>query len=118
MARPTKLTPDTQKAICKAIRHSATYQAASEAAGIDYATFNRWMNDERPKYRKFCESVRRANADAQLDIIAKMEKAGENDWRHFAWILEHRYKKDYGSTLDVTTGGEKITVTIKGMEDD
>jgi len=56
--------------------------------------------------------VRRADADAQLDLLARIESAGKNDWRSAAWILEHRYKSDFGQALDVTTGGEKVTFEI------
>jgi hypothetical protein len=61
MARPSKLTNETEKAICDAIRDGATYAAASEAAGIAYATFNEWMKDERPRFVKFSEAVQEAN---------------------------------------------------------
>jgi hypothetical protein len=108
MARPTKLTPEVQDAICNAIRHGATYQAASEAAGVAYDTFNEWRKDIRAKYVKFSEAVRRANADAMLDLIAKVEAAGEKDWRASAWILERRFKSDFGQAVDVTSAGEKI----------
>jgi hypothetical protein len=112
MARPTKLTPEVQETICKAIRIGATYQAAAEAAGVGYSTFNAWMKYEQPKYQKFREAVERANADAQLDLLAKVQTFGDKDWRANTWILEHRFKQDYGQTVDVTTKGEAINEII------
>jgi hypothetical protein len=108
MARPTRLTPEVQEAVCEAIRNGATYQAASEAAGIAYATFNEWRKDARLKYVKFSEAVTRANADAQLDLLAKIGNQADKDWRAAAWILERRFKNDFGAAVDVTTGGDKI----------
>jgi hypothetical protein len=108
MARPTRLTPEVQAAVCTAIKHGATYQAASEAAGIAYATFNEWRKDPRLKYVKFTEAVTRANADAMLDLIAKIRNVGEKDWRAWAWILERRFKNDFGPNVDITSGGEPI----------
>jgi hypothetical protein len=108
MARPTRLTPEVQEAVCEAIRHGATYQAAAEAAGIAYSTFNEWHKDIRPKYVKFSEAIRRANADAQLDLLAKIGNQADKDWRAAAWILERRFKSDFGAAVDVTTQGEKI----------
>ena len=116
MARPTRLTPEVQATVCKAIRHGATYQAASEAAGIAYSTFNDWHKDPRPRFVKFSEAIRRANADAQLDLLAKIGNQADKDWRAAAWILERRFKNDFGLAVDVTTGGEKLTGIIQIVE--
>jgi transposase len=117
MARPTKLTPDVQEKICEAIRHGATYQAASEAAGVAYSTFNDWHKDLRPRFVKFSEAIRRANADAQLDLLAKIANKSKEDWRAAAWILERRFKNDFGQAIDLTTAGDKITVKLVKDED-
>ena len=71
-----------------------------------------WHKDPRPKYLKFSEAIRRANADAQLDLLAKIESAGEKDWRAAAWILERRFKNDFGQAVDLTTGGEKVIINV------
>ena len=112
MARPTKLTPEVQEAICDAIRHGATYWAAAESAGVSYAAFNEWRKDKRPKYIKFFNAVQQANADGQLDLLAKLEQAGKNDWRAAAWILERRHRKDYGANVDVTTDNKPVNITV------
>lgn len=118
MARPTKLTPEVQGAICEALRHCASLEAASEAADVSYDSFNRWMQDPRPRFCKFRVAVKRAIADGQLNHLAAMEEVGADDWRYHAWILEHRHKKDFGAAVDVTTGGEKITGIIQIIEHD
>lgn len=112
MARKTKLSPEVQKAICDAIRDCATYKSAAEAAGIAYSTFNEWMKDERPKYKKFSEAVSRANGDAIVELSRKIKQAGQRDWRALAWTLEHRFPEDYGSRVDITSGGDKITLNV------
>ena len=103
------LTPEIQKAICEAIRHGATYQAAAEASGVAYETFNNWRKDTRPKFLKFFNAVTAANADAQLDLLAKISNQSDKDWRAAAWILERRFKNDFGAAVDVTSGREKVT---------
>ena len=118
MARPTKLTPEVQELICKAIRIGATYQAAAEAAGISYETFNEWRKCKTTKFLRFSEAVDRANADAQLDLLAKVQTFGDKDWRASTWILEHRFKQDYGNAVDVTTGGESLTFIIERKQDE
>jgi len=104
--------------ICKALRHGATYRAAAEAAGVAYETFNEWRKDTRPKYAKFSDAVKRSEADAQLDLLAKIESFGDKDWRANAWILERRFRQDFGATVDVTTGGEPLKVTIEYADRD
>lgn len=118
MARPTKLTPEVQETICKAIRIGATYQAAAEAAGISYETFNEWRKGKTHKFIAFSEAVNRANADAQLDLLQKIQIASEKDWRAGTWILEHRFRQDYGNSVDLTTGGEALTFIIEGIKDE
>lgn len=108
MARPTKLTPEVQETICKAIRIGATYQAAAEAAGVSYETFNEWRKGKAHRFITFSEAVDRANADAQLDLLQNIKAAGDKDWRANAWVLEHRFKQDFGNSVDVTSNGETI----------
>ena len=117
MARPCKLTDEVERDICNALADGATYAAASEAAGVAYETFNEWMKDTRPKFVKFSEAVRQANGRARTDLVRKIRKAGDKDWRALAWILERRFKAEYGNGLDLTTNGEKITeIGIKHID--
>ena len=105
MARPTKLTPEVQKTITDAIAIGATYQAAAEYAGIAYETFNEWMKDKRPKFVKFSEAVREANAKARVTLLARIQtSAKDGDWRAAAWILERRFSEDFkpSAKVDVT----------------
>jgi hypothetical protein len=116
MARPTKLTPETQAKICEAVRNGATYWAAAESSGIAYSTFNKWMIDPRKKYVEFMEAIKAANADAQLDLLAKIQAATRTDWRAASWILERRFKNDFGQAVDVTSAGDKIIVKLVSDE--
>jgi len=106
------LTPEVQETICKAIRIGATYQAAAEAAGVSYETFNEWRKCKTTKFLRFSEAVDRANADAQLDLLTNIKSSGEKDWRANAWVLEHRFKQDYGNSVDVTSAGEAIVIKV------
>lgn len=118
MARPTKLTPEVEKAICDAIRDGLTYQAAAEVSGIAVSTLNEWLKDERPRFIQFSEAVRRANAEAKKELLRRIREASRKDWRAAAWILERRFSDEYmpRSQTDVTSGGEKIIVRITDAE--
>lgn len=108
MARPSKLTPEIQVKICDAIRHGATYWAAAESSGIAYSTLNQWMTKPGKKYEEFLEAIKRANADAQLDLLAKIQAATRTDWRAASWILERRFRNDFGAAIDVTSGDKPL----------
>ena len=120
MARPSKLTNDTQKLICEAIEDGATYKDAAAIAGVDYSTFNLWMktgrNAERKnKYSKFLEAVEYSNAKCRVSMAAVIRsEAKAGDWRAAESFLKRRDPENWGdkSKTDITSGGEKIVVTI------
>lgn len=105
MGRPTKLNDQTHEAIVTAVRNGNYVETAAQAAGIDPATFYRWMergeadieNDVASPFREFCEAVEKAKAESEkidLDLIAKA--AGEGNWQAAAWRLERRFKDKWG----------------------
>jgi transposase len=98
MARPTKYTPDVVQRITEAIRLGATYELACQYAGINYMTFNRWMDSKS----EFCEAVKAAEGKGAIQWLAVIEKAAkEGTWQAAAWKLERRYNKDYGNRTTV-----------------
>jgi len=98
--RPSKLTIEAQKKIAEAIRLGATYQAASAAGGISYASFNNWMNKgadaKSGQYFEFFNAIKKAESDAQLNWLEIIEKAAPRNWQAAAWKLERRYPDDFG----------------------
>lgn len=101
VGRPTKLNAETTQKICDAILVGATYEGASEYAGIAYSTFNEWMAEGRVaaepnEFTEFSEAVRQANANAQVYFAKDIKAAAAKDWRAAAWMLERRFPKAYG----------------------
>lgn len=105
MGRPTKLNEQTHETIVAAVRAGNYVETAAKAAGIDPATFYRWMergeadieNDVASPFREFCEAVEKAKAESEkidLDHIAKA--AGEGSWQAAAWRLERRFPDKWG----------------------
>jgi hypothetical protein len=99
MGRPTKLTDAVTKTITDAIAKGLTYEAAADLAGITRETFNQWMKDGRPRFKAFSDAVRQANAQARIQLIEKIGKA--DDWRAAAWILERRFREEYGANVQL-----------------
>jgi len=103
MARRAKLTKEVQDAVCAAIRLGATYEAAANAAGIAYETFNEWRKDPRPRYVQFSEAVRAAEADGMVDNLNIIREAAKRrEWRAAAWLLERRHRQAFGAAVAVT----------------
>ena len=103
MARKTKLTPKTQKAIVDALSVGATHRIACEYAGITQDTFYRWLNQGeagKSPFSEFSEQVARTQGRAAVGWLAKIDAAAnEGDWRAVAWKLERRYPQEYGRTV-------------------
>ena len=117
MARPLKLTPQRQKRLADALAVGNTYENACAAAGIDYATFRRWMvrgeAESRGQFSQFCEVITRAEAEAEHNAITIIRKAAETDWRAAVWWLERRFPHRWGkrARLSVTQRTEgQLTV--------
>ena len=112
MARPTKFTPVTQERIVQAIKLGATYEDAANYGGISYETFRVWM-ETKPA---FSEAVKKAEGEAVLVWLAKIEnEASDDNWQAAAWKLERRYPQRYGKTVqqhDVNHSGRIEFVVV------
>jgi hypothetical protein len=106
MARPTKLTPEVQERLLKALRAGNYLSTAARFAGIHPATLHRWLERGDPAgtrptdlpYRQFAEQVERAIAEAEVRDVTLISKAAETDWRAAAWRLARRYPKQWGDS--------------------
>jgi hypothetical protein len=117
MARPTKLTPEIQEIILKAIDIGATYKDAAEAAGINYDTFNNWMKRgakaSSGEFFEFFGAVSRSQASARLKYLSVITKAAmDGDWRAALEYLKRRDREHWGDNLEVKHGGD-VGITIK-----
>jgi hypothetical protein len=100
MARPTKLTPEVMDRIVRAVRAGNYPEAAARAAGISPATYYRWMKEGEKASRgikhDFYEAVRQAEAEAEVEIVARIMKAIPDDWRAGMKFLERRHSGRWG----------------------
>ena len=114
--RPTVLTPELQRIIVEALKTGNTRTGAAQLAGINIATFYRWLErgeqdaqHQRPSpYREFREAVARAEAQARQHLLERVLAHAEDridpttnkllrgDWRAAAWLLERRWPDEFG----------------------
>lgn len=100
MARPTKYTEDRAKLIIKLLGDGCTRRAAYGSAGIDAATFARWLE----RFADFAESVTRAEAEAEAlftKTIFKAASAYDADWRAAEAWLKRRRRDEWGDNLSL-----------------
>lgn len=136
MARPTDLTPATQRRIVRALKAGATFKLAAQYGGISYNTFNEWRKrgkaeldradgarvhtdireSERP-FVEFYEATKKAEADAAIKWLEEIDKAAKaGNWPAAAWKLERRYPEEYGRRIvdaNVKGAGEDGAIIIR-----
>lgn len=127
IGRPTKLTPDVQEIVVKAIRSGATHDIAAMAAGIHRDTFYDWKSRGEagePIYSDFSDALKTAEAQGALNLLERIQSASEDPkyWPAAAWILERRYPETYGKQRIEHTGKDGAPMehvfTIEWTDDD
>jgi transposase-like protein len=121
--RPTKLTPEVKERIVRAIRAGNYGEVAARAAGISRSTYYRWMERGREGeaiYCDFADAVSGAEADAEVEAVARIRQAMPDDWRACAHYLERRHPDRWRrrETREHTgEGGGPIRITDLIMSD-
>jgi hypothetical protein len=109
MPRPTKLTPEVQRTLTFALQEGASIAHACDYAGIDEATYHRWMQrgeeaaDGDELFCEFCDAVTRARGHGIVtDLCAISDAVRAHDWHAAAWRLQHRYPQEYGAKVQLS----------------
>lgn len=103
--RQGKLTPERQERICAALRAGNTRRAAAAYGGIDDGTFMDWMRRGEGRgdratgenYVNFVSAVKKAEADAEVALIAQIRDASKRNWQAAAWIAERRFPESWAA---------------------
>jgi len=73
------------------LEEGANAKDACDLAGISEETFYAWKK-EKPE---FSESVTKGKLKFKIGLIKTINEAGKKTWQASAWILEHRYPKEF-----------------------
>lgn len=110
--RPCKLTPEVQERLLTAIRQGLKYDTACALAGITYHTMRNWMiAGESTKdgiYFNFFTALKKAEAEAEEELIKSIRNAGHREWQANAWILERRYPERWARR----ERSENVTINV------
>ncbi|MBZ4336438.1 hypothetical protein [Corallococcus sp. AS-1-12] len=100
MARPTKLTPEIQAAICAHLERGLFRRAVAALVGVDDQTLSRWFHrgagEERGLYRDFFLAVSAAEARFMQSSTEMLLATAANNPRHVQWLLSRRFPELYG----------------------
>ena len=120
MARPSECTSELRDRVAQLVRAGNYPERAAVAAGVSARTYYRWMErgekQRRGIYHDFYEEVRRAEADAEVEAVARVRKGMADDWRACMNFLERRYPKrwrrreshEHSGGLDLQVGAEML----------
>jgi hypothetical protein len=92
-------TPDRQSRIIEAITAGNYNEVAARYAGISEKTFYNWLargEAGEDGYVQFLQSVKNAQAQAEVRDVALIARAAETNWQAAAWKLERKYYQRWG----------------------
>lgn len=98
MARPTKCTNGTKRAIFEALKAGRTRTAAAAAGNVHYDTLRGWMVAD-PELR---EEVEIAEAEAENRMTGVIIDATAETWTAAAWWLERRRHREFARKDQLT----------------
>ena len=95
MPRPTKFNQERAAKIIELVRKGNFKNTAARAAGVNISTLNRWIADgkagEGKKLRAFCAALEEADAQAEIDGVAKWVKHQDNSPEAIKEYLRRRF---------------------------
>lgn len=131
MGRPSKLNDEVQAKICEAVAKCIPREAAANLAGIDRATFFKWMKRGNPaepahniekdaRYRDFFDAVEKADSAAKAMLIGIIVDAAPKDWKAAMTLAERKWPKEFARRIykpDDNTESVSVTFTRPAMDD-
>lgn len=121
--RPTKLTPEFQKAICDSIALTkVTLADCARSLGIDDSTVFRWLEKGKKAragpYRDFYDAVTKARADGTKMLLARIATAGREPkhWQANVALLAMT-EPAYAPQVRVRVT-EELTNAVKRLEEE
>jgi len=125
VGRPTKLSAEVQEKILADVRAGAFAYVAAQRAGIDKATFFRWMARGESGEQPFCDfrdSIRAAHYEARVVAEAEIYRTDKKFWLQHAardkpgepgWTDRHEITGAEGQSLSPPTTVDDIVERLR-----
>jgi hypothetical protein len=112
VGRKTKLNAELQARLVEVLAAGNYIEAACAYVGIHRDTFFEWLKrgerdnvaDREGGYSDFSDAVKKAQAQAEIDSVARVRKAGQDgNWQADAWYLERSHPDRWGRQVSKIT---------------
>ncbi len=119
---PTKLTPESEDLILKALRAGGHLDIAAASAGVHHKTLLTWFKrgrDGEEPYKSFLERCSLVMASLEIRVVRDVINAGQQDPNHLKWWLERRFPERWGKKVQQNVSGNvKIEVSPVNVNDE
>lgn len=94
----SKLTKALIAKACNLKKKGYTNTQICQACGISEETFYKWQRSEdiNPLSAELIEGLKKAEAEKQAALLAKIEAHGEEHWQALAWYMERLWPERFG----------------------
>jgi hypothetical protein len=108
-----KLNDQTVSILCKALESGLSVVACCGIAGISESTFYRWRKEDP----QFQIAIQASQYNFEVNAIEAIKRAGDKDWRAWAWLLERRFPKSWKNyqEVNIVTSQNDGTSVVIGM---
>jgi hypothetical protein len=121
MARPSKLTSETQGQICALIARGNTRTDAAACAGVSYGVIKHWVRlgkkarreGKRDRYLAFLTALEKADGDCRKRLVACVWKSAAKNWRAAAYLLGCKAPDEYGPFMHALRAIQKDIAEMK-----
>lgn len=114
--RPTVYTREVADLVIDRMQNNETVSAIATDIGIGLMTILGWATEDRDGFRERYEDARRAQAehmDRQILELANAVTTPANvKMNGLIWRARSLNPKRYSDKVDLTSGGEKLSITI------
>lgn len=119
--RPSKWNPELALKFLRLLRSGCYLETAADAIGVSRSTVRNWLyqgaqEDARPHLAQFSADTHQALAEAELDALEHVRRAGHEKWQAAAWYLERRAPDRWGPTLKLDAAA--IERMVERLSDD
>ncbi|KKN72124.1 hypothetical protein LCGC14_0414100 [marine sediment metagenome] len=119
-----KLTKKIQNKILHAVYQGATISILCRYAGVSRDTFRGWLekgvqdlqaDDRKTVEAEFALRFATMEAEAAESWLSHINAAAPEDWRAAAWLLERRFRDDYGKEIKVKSDSTTPILVVTGI---